>query len=86
MNSECPACGSHAFRVATDIGRRPWGAVVYGCLYCGLYWVHGDYVWIEEQYAENLAELLGQPRTVGVSLSLRMRIDELTRHSGTTGR
>ncbi len=83
LGSVCPACESHAFRVQTDETGKKWGAVVYGCVYCGLYWIGGDSIWIEQQTAEDLAELIGQPRDSGVTLSLRIRIDELSRSAST---
>ena len=30
---------------------------------CGLYWIHGDHIWIEQESAGDLAELIGLPRT-----------------------
>jgi hypothetical protein len=77
LGSLCPACESHALRLQTDENGQKWDAVVYGCCYCGLYWIHGDHIWIEQESAENLAELLGRPRDIGVTLSVRLRIHEL---------
>jgi hypothetical protein len=85
MGSECPACESPAFRVRADEHGQPFDAVVYSCVYCGLYWISADRVWFEQQSAEDLAEQMGLARTGGVSMAIRMRIAELT-HSVSTDR